>query len=89
MLGVFLHHPRWNDRILAAGLFDSTVDELSRLDELPDQTLHPIFLGFITSVVSYAGITGKNRRRLLDETVLASDGSHAAGFAEAVARFLR
>lgn len=85
----FLHHARWNDRILAAGLFDSMVAELSRLDELPDKNLHHIFLGFITSVVSYAGITSTDRRRLLDHTVLASDGSHAAGFAEAVARFLR
>lgn len=85
----FLHHARWNDRILAAGLFDSIVAELSRLHELPDQTLHHIFLGFITSVVSYAGITSTDRRRLLDQTVLASDGSHAPGFAEAVARFLR
>jgi hypothetical protein len=85
----FLHHPRWNDRILAAGLFDSLVAELSRLDELPDKTLHHILLGFITSVVSYAGITSTDRRRLLDQTVLASDGSHAASFAEAVARFLR
>jgi hypothetical protein len=85
----FLHHPRWNDRILAAGLFDSMVAELSRVDELPDQTLHHIFMGFIASVVSYAGITSTDRRRLLDQTVLASDGSHAAGFAEAVARFLR
>jgi tetratricopeptide (TPR) repeat protein len=85
----FLHHPRWNDRILAAGLFDSMVAELSRLDELPDETLHRIFLGFITSVVSFAGITSTDRRRLLDQTVLASGGSHAAGFAEAVTRFLR
>lgn len=85
----FLHHPRWNDRILAAGLFDSTVAELGRLDELPEQTLHHIFLGFVTSVMSYAGITSTDRRRLLDQTVLASQGSHAAGFAEAVARFLR
>lgn len=85
----FLHHPRWNDRILAAGLFDSMVAELGRLDELPDQTLHHIFLRFITSVVSYAGITSTDRRRLLDMTVLASNGSHAAVFAEAVARFLR
>ncbi|WP_454116402.1 SIR2 family protein [Microbacterium aurum] len=86
----FLHHPRWNDRLLAAGLFDSMVSELGRLDELPDQNnLHHIFMGFITSVVSYAGITSTDRRRLLDQTVLASNGSHAAGFAEAVARFLR
>ena len=85
----FLHHPRWNDRLLAAGLFDSMVAELSRIDELPDQQLHHIFLGFITSVVSYAGITSTDRKRLLDQTVLASNGSHADGFAEAVARFLR
>ncbi|GEB95963.1 SIR2 family protein [Microbacterium lacticum] len=85
----FLHHPRWNDRLLAAGLFDSMVAELSRIDELPDQQLHHILLGFITSVVSYAGITSTDRRRLLDQTVLASNGSHAAAFAEAVARFLR
>ena len=85
----FLHHPRWNDRILAAGLFDGMVAELNRLDELQDRTLEHILLGFITSVVSYAGVTTTDRRRLLDQTVLASDGSHAAGFAEAVARFLR
>lgn len=85
----FLHHARWNDRLLAAGLFDSAVAELSRLHEFSDQTLHHVFLGFITSVVSYAGITSAERRRMLDQTVLASDGSHAAGFAEAVARFLR
>lgn len=85
----FLHHPRWNDRILAAGLFDSMVAELSRLDELPDRNLHNIFLWFMTSVVSYAGITNADRRRLLDQTVLASHGAHAAGFAEAVGRFVR
>ncbi len=85
----FLQHPRWNDRILEAGLFDNIVAELSLLHELPDQTLHSIFLGFVTSVVSYAGITSSDRTRLLDQTVLASDGSHAASFAETVARFLR
>lgn len=85
----FLHHPRWNDRLLAAGLFDSMVSELGRLDELPDQSnLHHIFMALITSVVSYASITSTNRSRLLDQTVLASDGLYAAGFAEAVARFL-
>lgn len=85
----FLHHPRWNDRILAAGLFDSIVAELRRLDQIAEQTLHHVFFGFVTSVASYAGITGADRRRLLDQTVLASNGSHAARFAEAVARFLR
>lgn len=85
----FLHHPRWNDRLLQAGLLDSMIAELARLDTLPDETLHPIFFGFVASVVSYAGITSADRRRLLDQTVLASDGAHAAGFAEAVVRFIR
>jgi hypothetical protein len=85
----FLHHARWNDRILADGLFDSLIGELSRLEELPDKNLHRIFLGLIASVVSYAGITSTDRRRLLDQTVLASDGLHTAAFAETVARFLR
>jgi hypothetical protein len=85
----FLHHPRWNDRILAAGLFDSIVAELTRLDELPNEQLRHIFLRFVISVLSHAGITSTDRRRLLDQTVLASDGSHAIGFAKAVTRFLR
>lgn len=85
----FLHHPRWNDRLLAAGLFDSIVDELSRLNELPDKQLRIIFLGLIASVVSYAGIASDERERLLDQTVLASEGAYAADFAEEVARFLR
>lgn len=85
----FLHHPRWNDRILAAGLFDSMVAELGRLDQLPEETPNHIFFGLVTSVASYAGITSTDRTRLLDQTVLASNGSHAADFAEAVARFLR
>ena len=86
----FLHHPRWNDRLLAAGLFDSLVNEVSRLDELPDQeTFRSIFMGFIASVVSYAGITIADRGRLLDQTVLASYGSYAVQFAETVTRFLR
>ncbi len=85
----FLRHPRWNDRLLSVGLFGSMVDELSRLNDLRDQTLESIFLRLVTSVVSYAGIANSDRRRLLDATVLASDGSHAADFARAVARFLR
>lgn len=85
----FLHHPRWNDRLLQAGFLDSLIAELGRLDTLPDETLQHVFLGFVASVVSYAGIRSADRRRLLDRTVLASDGAHAVGFAEAVARFIR
>lgn len=85
----FLHRARWNDRILATGLFDSLVGEFDRLDELADQSLKRVFLQFVTSVVSYAGITSADRRRLLDQAVLASDGSHAVNFAEVVVRFLR
>jgi hypothetical protein len=85
----FLHHARWNDRLLQGGLLESMIVELGRLDTLPDETLHHVFLGFVSSVVSYAGISSADRRRLLDRTVLASNGGHAADFAEAVARLIR
>lgn len=85
----FLHHPRWNDRLLQAGLLDSMTAELGRLDDLPDKKLHHIFLRFVASIVSYGGISSVERRRLLDQTVLAANGAHAAGFAEAVKQFLR
>lgn len=92
----FLHYPRprRNDRLLSAGLLDSMVDELDRLDELgrlddlPDQSLQHWFLGLVASVVSYAGITDADRKRLLDQTVIAAHGSHAEGFAAAVVRLL-
>ncbi|RRD05127.1 hypothetical protein EII34_07210 [Arachnia propionica] len=84
----FLHHPRCNDRLLSAGLFDSIVAELDRLDEFPDQSLQHWFLGLVASVVSYAGITEADRKRLLDQTVIAAQGSHAEGFAAAVVRLL-
>jgi len=85
----YLHHARWNDHLLAAGLFDGMVTEVGRLDALSDENLRYVFLGLVASVVSYAGISGADRRRLLDQTVLASEGSHAAGFAEAVAQAVR
>jgi hypothetical protein len=85
----FLHHARWDDRLLQAGLLESMIAELARLDTLPDETLHHIFLGLVSSVVSYAGISSTDRKRLLDQTVLASDGKHAADFAEAVSQFIR
>lgn len=84
----FLHHPRCNDWLLSAGLFDSMVAELGRLDDLPDRSLPHRFLGLVASVVSYAGITEADRKRLLDQTVIAAQGSHAEGFAAAVVRLL-
>lgn len=85
----YLHHARYNDKLLAAGLLDSFVSEWDRLSALDDHSLQFIFFQVVVSIVSYAGITASSRKRLLDQSVLAEDGAHAAGFAEAVARFLR
>ncbi|MBT9608030.1 SIR2 family protein [Microbacterium sp.] len=85
----FLHHPRWNDRILRAGLLEGLIAEFGRLEELPDQNPRHMFLGMVTSVVSYAGITAADRRRILDQTVLASGGTLATDFGQAVNRFVR
>lgn len=84
----FLDHLRWNDQLLEVGLFESTVIELSRLDDFPEQHLCCVFLKFVTSVVTLAGITNCNRRRLLDQTVIALNGALAGKFAGEVVRFL-
>jgi hypothetical protein len=84
----YLHNPRCNDKLLAAGLLDSTISEWGRLDALGERGLRSQFFGLVTSIVSFAGITPEARRALLDQSVLANDGAHAAEFAHTVARFL-
>jgi hypothetical protein len=84
----FLHHPRYNDKLLEAGLLDSTIAEWSRLDPLGSH-LRSQFFALVASIVSFAGITQESRQSLLDQSVLADNGAHAAEFAQAVVRFLR
>jgi hypothetical protein len=84
----YLHGPRYNDKILAAGLLDSVIAEWDRLEELGQRELQHQFLGVVASIVSFAGITSEARQALLDRSVLADDGSHAAEFAEAVVHLL-
>lgn len=85
----YLHHARYNDKLLAAGLLDSFVGEWDRLDALGDNSLQFIFYQLVVSIVSFAGISTQSRKRLLDQSVLADNGAHAPEFAEAVARFIR
>ena len=85
----YLYHPGWNDAILAAGLYDGMLSELTRLHELPDERERDVFLKLIVAVVSFAGIDSSDRRRLLNETVCASDGAYAVEFGDAVNRILR
>jgi hypothetical protein len=85
----YLHHPRYNDKLLAAGLLDSVIAEWDRLDELGHDSLQSQFFGIVASIVSFAGITSEARQALLDRSVLAGDGSHVAEFAETVVHLLR
>jgi hypothetical protein len=85
----YLHRPRYTDRLLGAGLLDATIAEWSRLGALGEHSLKRQFFGLVTSMLSYAGITAEQRQALLRQSVLASNGAHAVGFAEAVARFVR
>jgi hypothetical protein len=85
----YLYHPRYNDKLLAAGLLESAIAEWDRLDGLGQHGLENQFLGVVASIVSFAGITGEARQALLDRSVLAGDGSHAAAFAENTVRLLR
>ncbi|MET3706149.1 hypothetical protein ABIB17_000765 [Arthrobacter sp. UYEF6] len=84
----YLHSPRYNDKMLAAGFLDSTIAEWGRLDALGGTHLRNSFFGLVASMVSFSGITSDSRQDLLDQSVLANEGKHAAEFAGAVVRFL-
>lgn len=83
----YLHHPRYNDKLLAAGLLESTIAEWARLEALGSH-LRSQFFALVASIVSFAGISPESRQALLDQSVLADNGAHAAEFAHAVVRFL-
>lgn len=84
----YLHYSRYNDKLLAAGLLESTIREWNRLDSLAPH-LRQQFFGFVLSIASFAGIASESRGALLDGSVLASDGKYTEEFASAVERFLR
>ncbi len=85
----FLHYPRSDDRLLAAGLLEAMVAEWDRLESLRDGTIQQQFLGVVVSVVSFAGITSEERQQLLDKSVLSEGGDYAERFAETTVRFIR
>lgn len=85
----YLHHPRYNDKLLGAGLLDSTIAQWARLDALGEATLQSQFFGLVISILSFAGIPPESHQALLDQSVLAGDGAHEAKFAQAVVDFLR
>ncbi|MDF0512498.1 SIR2 family protein [Agromyces sp. H3Y2-19a] len=84
----FLHHPRYNDRLLSAGLLDAMVTEWDQLGSITDEMIRQQFFGVVASVVSFAGITDQERQLLLDRSVLSENGAYAERFAEATIRFL-
>ncbi|SDL90466.1 SIR2 family protein [Microbacterium azadirachtae] len=85
----YLHHPRYDDRLLAAGLLDAMVAEWDRLDDVGEEMIQEQFFSVVASVISFAGITDTERQSLLDRSVLSSDGAYAGRFAGATIRLLR
>lgn len=84
----YLYSPRWNDRILAAGLLESTRALWERLDELGGRGHRDQFFGFVAAILSWAGIDAHSRHGLLTQSVLSANGAHAADFAAKVSRFI-
>lgn len=83
----FLYAPRWDDKILAAGLLDSMCEQWERLDQLGDGQHRQQFLGLVAAILSFAGIEPDSRDRLLLQSVIAANGAYASAFAVAVERF--
>lgn len=81
----FLIIPRYNDKLLAAGLLTATIKEWDRIDSLNDDTLRDSFYGLTVSIISFASIKQDERQKLLDKSVL---GGHASEFSRSVVRFV-
>jgi hypothetical protein len=84
----YLYHPRYNDRMLAAGFLDAVLDEWGWLENVRSHGLQSQFFGVVVSILSFAGIAAEDRQALLDHSVLAANGEHAAEFASAVLHLL-
>jgi hypothetical protein len=84
----YLHHPRYDDRLLSAGMLTSLITEWDRLDGLSGPEVRGNFFGLVASIVTYAGIDTRARRELLTQSVLARDGAFAADFARRTVDFL-
>lgn len=87
--GAYLYNPRYNDRMLSAGFLESVITEWEHLSDLGKRGLQRQFYGLVASIVSVASITKEQRQELLDQSVLADNGDHAAEFARTVLRFLK
>jgi len=84
----YLYHPRFDDRLLAAGLLKATIREWHRLVGVGDSVLQQQYLGMVAEILSFAGISLESRKVILAESVIAADGAHAVDFAAAVVRFM-
>ncbi|MFW0788274.1 hypothetical protein [Gordonia sp. CPCC 205333] len=84
----YLHYPRYDDKLLAAGFLDGVFAEWDRLPDLGQSGLQRQFFGLTASIVSFAGITQAQRQELLNKSVLADSGAHAVDFAESVVRLI-
>ncbi|MEQ9335564.1 MAG: hypothetical protein RJQ03_00060 [Miltoncostaeaceae bacterium] len=86
----FLNRPRYTDRILEAGLLASSReawDWIGTPSFDPDRTRQ--FYRFVSSILSFAGVSPGQRRDLLANSVKGADGAHATAFAQTVVDFLR
>lgn len=85
----FLQTRRYNDRLLAAGLFQNMLEEFDRLHEVPEENVRSYFLNLVVSVLSYSGISDSERENLLNRSITANNGAYAVDFAQAVTRCLQ
>jgi len=84
----YLYSPRWDDKLLAAGLLGSLNEQWDRLNQLGDRGHQQQFFGLVTAIVSWAGIDAESRHALLTQSVIGANGAHAVDFAATVGRFL-
>lgn len=82
----YLYHPRYDDKMLADGLYEAIVEQWKEIGELSGSQMRNQFYSLTFAVLSFSGIADGDKFRLLNLTVTASEGHYAVDFARAVVR---
>lgn len=83
----YLHNPRVDNQLLAAGLTDCLITVWGLLRELEGH-LQSQFFSLVISLISYSSIPEEQRAKLLEQSILAENGKYASSFVQTIGIFL-
>lgn len=83
----YLHNPRIDNQLLAAGFTDRLITAWGLIHEL-EVHLQGQFFSLVISLISYSSISEEQREKLLEQSILAENGKYASSFVQTIGTFL-